>query len=189
MKEKIELRRVMYERMQNLGREYIAQSDAAIFDTVTSMPEFDRAATVFAYASTGYECDTYRIVSYAILTGKPVALPIVTGKETMKFMLYTGTLVEGVLGIPTPPADGFEVFPGPDDIIIVPGLCYDEDGYRLGRGGGYYDRFLARSPAFTVGLCREKLIVPSLPRQAHDIPVDCVITEKERRDPKRPRVE
>ena len=62
---------------------------------------------------------------------------------------------------------------------LVPGLCYDREGYRLGFGGGYYDRWLAGCSGWKVGLCRAALLQDRLPRGPYDIPVDLVVTEEE----------
>jgi 5-formyltetrahydrofolate cyclo-ligase len=71
------------------------------------------------------------------------------------------------------------------DFIIVPALTFDSAGYRLGRGGGYYDRYLLKTNAFTAGIARERLICEAVPREAHDVPVRCVVTEKKARLHKR----
>jgi 5-formyltetrahydrofolate cyclo-ligase len=67
------------------------------------------------------------------------------------------------------------------DFIIVPALTYDRDGYRIGWGGGYYDRYLPRTKGFTCGVARERLLVETVPRETHDMAVACVATEKEAR--------
>ena len=64
------------------------------------------------------------------------------------------------------------------DLVLVPALAFDKECYRLGHGGGYYDRYLPRTRAFTVGLAREKMLFDRVPREAHDVPVMLVITEK-----------
>ena len=72
------------------------------------------------------------------------------------------------------------VEPESGDMIIVPALCFDRQGYRLGQGGGYYDRWLELHPElFSVGLCRERFLQERVPREAHDMRVRCVATEKE----------
>ncbi len=64
------------------------------------------------------------------------------------------------------------------DLIIVPVLGFDKECYRLGLGGGFYDRFLARQPrALKVGLAYQSGFIPSLPREAHDVPLDKIVTE------------
>jgi 5-formyltetrahydrofolate cyclo-ligase len=64
------------------------------------------------------------------------------------------------------------------ELIIVPALTYDRMGYRLGYGGGYYDRYLLNIPAFTVGMARERLVRDALPRESHDVAMKCLATEK-----------
>ena len=88
-------------------------------------------------------------------------------------------LKPAVLGIPAPPDASPAIAPQDLDLIIVPALAFDADGYRLGYGGGYYDRFLRGVSAFTIGLARERLFVEKLPRELHDVAVKCVVTEKE----------
>ncbi|MDR3149001.1 MAG: hypothetical protein LBT88_03145 [Oscillospiraceae bacterium] len=69
-------------------------------------------------------------------------------------------------------------YPDPGDIIIVPGLTFDKNGYRIGKGGGFYDRLLAKAPmALSVGLARDELLANEVPRENHDRRVDCIITE------------
>jgi 5-formyltetrahydrofolate cyclo-ligase len=82
-----------------------------------------------------------------------------------------------MLNIPAPPDTAPIIAPEELDLVIVPALAYDSAGYRLGYGGGYYDRYLHDIPAFTVGLARERLIVGELPTEQHDIAVKCVVTE------------
>ena len=64
------------------------------------------------------------------------------------------------------------------DLVLVPAVCYDRRGYRLGFGGGYYDRWLERFEGPTVGLCREAVLQETVPIEAHDRRVDTLITEK-----------
>ena len=68
---------------------------------------------------------------------------------------------------------------GDIDLILVPAVCYDRRGYRLGFGGGYYDRWLAESCAFRVGLCREAVLQNQVPTESHDSRVDLLLTEEE----------
>jgi len=67
--------------------------------------------------------------------------------------------------------------PGEIDLILVPALCYDRRRFRLGQGGGYYDRYLANYRGRTVGLCRDLVLQDALPREATDLPVGLVLTE------------
>ena len=64
------------------------------------------------------------------------------------------------------------------DLILVPGLCFDRLGYRLGQGGGYYDRYLAGYRGTTVGLCRREVLQEHVPREAHDSRVELLVTDE-----------
>ena len=87
-------------------------------------------------------------------------------------------LQPSVRGIPAPPDTAQVMAPEYFDLILVPALMYDRAGYRIGYGGGYYDRFLSGVGAFTIGLARERLLMDRLPREAHDIAVRCIVTEE-----------
>jgi len=156
------------------------ESDGAIFQYLIALPEYRAAGTVFAYCSVEHEISTRGLLRHALDAGKRVALPAVLGGGEMVFRALQGELVTGSFyGIPEPQADAAELLPEKGDLVLVPALCYDRAGYRLGQGGGYYDRFLARYPAvFSVGLGRACLLQERLPREAHDRPVDCLVTEK-----------
>ena len=70
------------------------------------------------------------------------------------------------------------LLPGRGDALIVPALCCDEGGYRLGQGGGYYDRLLSGCRAVSICLCRERLLRKKIPREWNDLAVDIVVTEE-----------
>ena len=86
-------------------------------------------------------------------------------------------LAPSMLGIPAPPDTAKLLAPEELDLIFVPALAYDAFGYRIGYGGGYYDRYLHDLSAYTVGLARERLLREILPVEPHDIAVKCVIME------------
>jgi len=175
--EKWELRRRILEKIGKTDASVLAESDRSIFQTVISAPEFLQAERVFAYCSTGREVDTRRLMAWCLEQGKPLALPVSEKGGVMDFYLYTGTLETGYWNLQVPPQNGAALLPGPADLMLVPGLCFDARGYRLGWGGGYYDRYLAAHPCPTAGLCRAALLVPSVPTEVHDRPVDRLFTE------------
>ena len=168
-------------RAANLSLAYLADSDRGILKNVLSLPEFQNAPRIFLYISFGREPDTHALISACEQLGKPVAAPTNLRGGHMDFAFLTRSLAElpaGVYGIPQPAPDAPSATPEKDDLVIVPGLCFDESFYRLGRGGGYYDRFLSSCSAFKVGLCREALLMKTVPTEAHDERVDCLVTEK-----------
>ncbi len=86
-------------------------------------------------------------------------------------------LVPGRFNIPEPPETAPVLFPETLEFILVPGLSFDGAGRRLGRGGGFYDRYLSQTCAFTAAIVRERLLLPEVPAESHDVRVDCLITE------------
>jgi 5-formyltetrahydrofolate cyclo-ligase len=113
--------------------------------------------------------------------GARLALPAVTGRGqplTMRAWSFGAPLISGVWGIREPPADAPEVFP---DILIVPLLAFDRRGYRLGYGGGYYDRTIARlramKPIMAIGLAFAAQQISDMPATSRDERLDLVLTE------------
>jgi 5-formyltetrahydrofolate cyclo-ligase len=185
--EKTRLRTLVEEQMQRLEPSYIAESDEGILASVCLLPEYQSARRIFTYFSVGREVDTAAIMARAAADGKLVAVPRVYGGGRMDFAAAE-CLTGRFCGIPQPETEAPALLPEAEDLLLVPALCYDEDGFRLGRGGGYYDRFLVPCAALSVGLCRAALLRRRLPREAHDRPVSILITEeKTTRLPKEPR--
>ena len=94
----------------------------------------------------------------------------------MRFLRFDGTtpVALGYKGIPEPLSG--EIADDRDALVLMPGLAFDPQGHRMGYGGGFYDRFLAREPHPTIALCYDFQLLPDLPVQAHDIPVDAVLS-------------
>lgn len=154
-------------------------SDAALREAFLEMPEYRAARTVLLYVGTGAEPDTRPLIEDALASGKRVALPAIAGPGLMEARAVTDPdlLVPGPYGIPAPAPDSELVPPEALDLVLVPGMAFTPDGERLGRGGGYYDRYLPRTSALTVALARDFQIVDRLPTEAHDVPVDALIID------------
>ena len=178
--DKAVLRRLVREKIASLPEPYIRESDEAVCAALLALPELKTAKRVFAYFSVGLEVSTRSFIELCFKMGKAVALPVTLPGGIMYFADITSVDAElppGALGIPQPPGDSEPVKPMESDILLVPALCYDREGFRLGQGGGYYDRYLAGTAVFTAGLCRRKLLAEYLPRLPHDIPVSLVVTD------------
>lgn len=177
---KRKLRQEVFAEIDALPEEYIRLSDQGIFEHVREIPEYQKAKTIFFYYSTGREPDTRKLMEEALKEGKCVTIPKITGRGLMEASVVSSmeSLVVGKFDIATTP-DGAETIPAEElDLIVVPAVSFDKDGYRLGYGGGYYDRFLIRTKAFSIGLARGKILKEQVPREEHDTRVACLVTEE-----------
>ena len=181
MNEKAELRKLWMERESGLTEKYIAESNVGIADNLFSLQEFQNAKTVLFFYSIWNEPDTHKMIHRALGIGKTVALPktyprgVMTAKEIGGLDELTPTR----FGIPEPSESAPVIDPNKLDFIVVPSVAFDRDGYRLGHGAGYYDIYLASTGAFTCGVAREKMLNTFVPREKHDISVNCIVTENE----------
>lgn len=161
---------------------YRKQADADILRKLVSMPEYRNSGQLLSYVSMPGEPDTRELIRLALAMGKHVAVPLCSPSDCkMEFRAIKSMeqLAPGAYGIPEP-AGGTEKVLGDGGLLIVPALCFDRNCGRLGRGKGYYDRFLAGFKGFTVGLCYGKMLSEEpLPRENFDLPVQAVVTEKE----------
>lgn len=178
--EKKALRATMRRLKEALSPRYCETADRAIAAHLLGMPEFQEAETVFCFASTTQEIDTFPILKGILENGKRLCVPLCVSKGIMEPRLVTdlAQLTAGFYGIPEPPADSPAVPVDEIDFAILPCTTCNHSGQRLGRGGGYYDRFLSHYRGGTVLLCREKLIREEIPVEPHDYPVPWVLTER-----------
>ena len=154
------------------------QEDEALLAAFLAAPETERAQTIFLFYGVGTEPDTSRLLDPLLRRGKRLALPRMLPGRRMQARLYCPDrpLVPHRFGIPEPDEACPILAPEEIDLVLVPALCYDRRGIRLGMGGGYYDRWLADFSGPTLGLCREALLQDRLPAEPHDRPVDAVLT-------------
>ena len=178
-KEKAELRKTMLARRAAMAAGLRERADRRIFDSVTSLSEYEDADTVFLYVSVRDEPDTIAIIEDARKRGKRVCIPRCASMGVMHAHEIQGMndLQSGKYDIPEP-KDGCPLLePGEIDLIIVPCVCCSTDGFRLGYGGGFYDRWLEKCNAHTAVLCFEEMLVPAVPREPHDQKVDILISD------------
>lgn len=139
---------------------------------------FKKSHTILSYFPLDDEFD----LSSMIISNphKRWVLPRPIGKGIMLLfeVFELHELKEAKFSLKVPPATNPLVQPSEIDLVIIPAFGFDTDGYRLGRGGGYYDRLLAKLPSKTrtLGVIPKELMLSSLPRQEHDRPVEKIIT-------------
>ena len=180
--EKKALRRRVREQLSALSRSELVRSDDALFEKFLSLPQVEEAQTVFAFwGIPGKEPDTARLVRELVRRGKTVGLPRMLPDHRMEVRRYDPDrpLVSVSFGISEPGEDCPLIAREAINRVLVPAVCYDRRGYRLGFGGGYYDRWLAGFSGVTVGLCREAVLQEAVPTEAHDARVDLLLTEGE----------
>ena len=143
-----------------------------------ALPQVEEAKTLLLFYGVGREPDTVPVIEALLARGKAVALPkCLPGRQMEARRIGSlSDLQPGAYGIPEPGPDCPVLSRDDLDLILVPNLCCDRAGYRLGHGGGYYDRYLAGYPGFTVALCPEAWMQERVPRDCFDLPVGLVIS-------------
>lgn len=180
------LRARMREARKAIPANERARIDAAICEHACATPEFQQAQVVLTYLSMGAEVDTRGIIQRAWQAGKTVALPRCIGPRAMCWFRVTSldNLQKSAFGVEEPPADDATeqlLATGERMIAIVPGFTFDDNGYRLGYGGGFYDTFLSGFDGPSIGLCRSAMRVDDLSALGaigeYDLPVTAVISD------------
>jgi 5-formyltetrahydrofolate cyclo-ligase len=181
MSEKAALRKRWMDREAGLTENYIAESNAGIIRNLFSLQEFQNAETILFFYSVWSEPDTREMIRRAFELGKTVTLPKTYSKGVMTARKIEGLdgLTPSKFGIPEPAESAPVIEPDKLDFIVVPSVAFDREGYRLGHGAGYYDNYLSCTRAFACGIAREKMLVPRVPREKHDVRVNCIVTENE----------
>lgn len=180
--EKKELRRRVREELSALSRSELVRSDDALFARFLALPQVEAAKTIFAFwGIPGKEPDTSRLIGELVRRGKTVGLPRMLPEHRMEVRRYDPDrpLVKVSFGISEPGEDCPLLDRENIDLVLVPAVCYDRRGYRLGFGGGYYDRWLEGFSGVTVGLCREAVLRETVPTEAHDAKVELLLMERE----------
>ena len=173
---------ILKERAKLDKAAHIAHSKK-ILDLLKATTYYKEAKMVMCFVSFGDELDTHKFIESALGEGKRVVVPITKSKtkELIPSELKSFDELEpGYYDILTPKEEFIRpVDPSDIDLVVVPGVAFDTYGYRVGYGGGYYDRFLsniARTvPKIAVGFSLQ--LTERLPRESFDIPVDMLITE------------
>ncbi|MBR0423088.1 MAG: 5-formyltetrahydrofolate cyclo-ligase [Clostridia bacterium] len=181
MKEfKIYLRKKYRSIRENMDLKIKKIWDSKILKKVTILSRYKNCNTILTYISKDIEVDTLEIINKAWEDGKKVAVPA-CDKETMKMNFYEinsmDDLEKGTFGLLEPKKDickKIEETQG--TLCFVPGFSFDQEGFRLGYGYGYYDRFLQNFKGTKIGICYNNCITNKLPHGRYDCSVDILIT-------------
>jgi 5-formyltetrahydrofolate cyclo-ligase len=177
------LRHRLHETLAAIPPETRHAKSVAVCERLLETPEYRLARTVMIFLSTPTEVDTSGIALDAWRRDKRVAAPRVSFEQRRMAAIEIDSLSSGLhtiaLGV-REPIDGQLIPPGELDLVFVPGLAFDEQGNRLGRGQGFYDRFLSQ-PAFAGVSCAvafEEQVLPAVPHEEHDVRVRMLVTDR-----------
>ena len=174
------LREQVRGELNRLGAAERAAASAQARARLTAQPLWQKAQRVLLFASLPEELDLWPLLTEALAAGKSVALP--------RFAAATGTyeacaiqdperdLQAGHFGIREPKPDCARLPSNRLDLILVPGVAFNLQGRRLGRGKGYYDQLLKVLRGTTCGVAFDQQVVAEIPVESHDVRLDCVLT-------------
>ncbi len=191
-------RKAMLAKRDAIPYEKRIEADRVRNERIRNWEAYKEAELLLFYVSYRSEADTLQLMKEALEAGRKVAVPKVVGEDMFFYRITEFTqLVEGYKGILEPDTGRCEevtgtqgaggaqvqslispVFPN-HTLLFVPGCAFDKKGGRMGYGGGFYDRFMEKYPdVLRVALAYEEQLVAEVPREAHDKPVDVIVTEK-----------
>jgi 5-formyltetrahydrofolate cyclo-ligase len=180
MLDKTSLRKVLLEKMKNIPLLSRHMKSRRMLRKLSREKFFQRAEHVAFYYGIAPEVETKPFLKKN-LKNKKLYLPAIGPKKSLtlrRVHSLSKDLKWGAYNTMEPKASCEKRPAGQMDVIIVPGVAFDKNGGRMGRGGGYYDRLLRKAKkVITVGLCFQEQVVKKVPMQAHDMRVDRVITD------------
>lgn len=185
-REKQQIREEAARRLSGLSREEIEFKSLAVYESIRSRFEDERPDLILSYISMRTEVQTRAYLAWARETGTPLAVPRIAPRSPMmEFHLLDNKAPDAGLELhpfgflqpkdDLPKAD----LSRPKILMLVPGAAFTLEGVRVGRGGGFYDRFLAlhNDHITTAGICFSEQIFADLPAEEHDIIMDTVVTD------------
>lgn len=179
------LRKEILQKRATLSTENILEYSDIIESKLYETDSYKEAKTIMSFISFSDEIHTHEIIKGSIKLGKSIVVPVTIPKtREMKVsqVLDFSELEIGYYNILTPKKEFIRfVDPNTIDLILVPGVVFARNGYRVGYGGGYYDRFFSKlnKEVKKIGLAFDLQIVDKVPTDSFDIPIDLIITEKE----------
>ena len=175
---KAELRKKILQEMKTLSQEQKQAMDRVLTEGFLQHPFYQEAKTIATYLSFPHEFQTQELIEQALKDGKKVLIPKTYPKGRMEFVVYhPQQLAKTSFGLLEPQGDLEVVEPSQIDLIHVPGLAFTTEGYRIGYGGGYYDRYLEHfvgQSLSTIYPCQ----VQEFNSENHDIPVQEVLIDE-----------
>lgn len=177
---KSELRKNLILKRKSLSEKEKALLDLKVTDNFLNSDLYLDSKGFLIYVSTDIEVDTRKIIEKAFSDGKAVAVPKCSktdNKMDFYFIKSFNDLKKGCFGIDEPSEECKRINDFNNHLCVVPGLAFDKNGYRLGFGKGFYDRFLSENNVTSVGLCYKSFLLNNLPVEGFDKSVDFIITD------------
>ena len=176
---KKELRKIIKDRKRQYSSSQLEELSLSVLSRLADQESFRKAKIILMYYSLPDEVNTHTFIDEMIALGKTVLLPVVKDSENMEIREYSGRkdLTEGSFHILEPTG---KLFP-PErykeiEVGVIPGMSFDVKGNRLGRGKGYYDRFLKKVPTmFKIGICFDFQKINTIPIEETDIRMDYIL--------------
>lgn len=172
---KKELRAQVRAQKRAMTEEQIVSKSQALAEQFFRTEAYRNAKSIYGYLPYNQEVRTVPMLEQALRDGKRVAVPKCYGEEMRFIWMEDLSRVEkGYAGIPEPIDDG-PIADDPTALVLMPGMAFDHQGHRIGYGGGFYDKFLAKEVHPTLALCYDFQVFDSLETEEFDIPVDVVL--------------
>lgn len=179
------IRKELLKARREMNEDDVTKFSHDIFLQLINSQVFKESKNIMIYLSFNNEVDTYKLMKYCLNSGKRVIVPYCI-KEERKIIPSEvknpdTELKLNSIGYKEPDIESLREVKVEDiDLVIVPGVVFDESGNRIGFGGGYYDRFLKRlkSTTMTIAICYDYQIIDRVPVDEFDIPVKSIITNK-----------
>lgn len=179
-------RREALNKRKELSISEVNKKSKNIMELLFKCEFYKKAQCIMTYVDFNNEVKTKELIKKSIESNKKIIIPI-TITKTKELMLsqlkdYDNELEIGTFGVLEPKKEFIRIVPPESiDLVLVPGVAFDRRGYRIGYGGGYYDRFLKKiNPSIPkVALAFDLQIIPRVKEGRYDIPMDYIITEKE----------
>ena len=178
--DKKELRQFIRNKKRQYSSSQLEELSLSVLSRLNGNEHLQRAETILMYYSLPDEVNTHAYIDQLLTEGKKILLPEVIDGENMVIREYTGKhdLKEGAFHIMEPigslfPEERYQEL----DLAIIPGMAFDQQGNRLGRGKGYYDRFLQKIPqVYKIGICFPFQLVDEIPTEETDIKMDAIMS-------------
>ncbi len=181
MVSKYDLRLIIKRKMENLDPSKKCIMDEKIRNNIYSLRKYFISQNIFSYVSKEKEVDTINLIDHSITIGKMVCVPLVNKEDNSLEARRINSLLDlkvGNFNILEPNENTEITNLGKIEILFIPGLAFSTECERLGRGGGYFDRFLSEATGVKIGLAYDFQIFQSLPVEKHDIKMDIIITDE-----------